>query len=106
MQSDEVTGRTGRPRSDAYMVNDDCSCFWFWGMARAALVGIVLAGTVPFTTGYSSTGGSAKGGLIASVSKAQPDTVPEDDGGYQPPRSPSFNDSDWQLIEVRSVRGK
>ena len=29
---------------------------------------------------------------MASVINAQPGTVPEDDGGYQTPRSPSFND--------------
>ena len=44
-------------------------------------------------TGRSSTGGGAKAGLMASVITAQPGTVPEDDGGYQTPRSPSFNDS-------------
>ena len=93
MQSNQETHRIVRPLSDGHMFNHGCSCLWFCGRARAASLAIVLAGTVGLTTGCSSTGGSAKAGLIASLINAQPGVVPEDDGGYLPPRSPSFNDS-------------
>jgi hypothetical protein len=59
-------------------------------MIRAALLAIVLAGTVVFTTGCSSTGGGAKARLI--VPDSQPGIVAEDDGGYEPARNPGFND--------------
>ena len=91
--SNQETDRIARPRSDGYMFNDGSSWLWFCGMARASLLALVLAGTVTFTTGCSSTGGGARAGLIAPVINAQPGVVPEDDGGYLPPRSPSFNDS-------------
>ena len=93
MQSNKETHRIAWPLSDEHMFNDGWSCLWFCGRAKAALLAIVLAGTVALTIGCWSTGGSAKAGLIASLINAQPGTAPEDDGGYQPPRSPSFNDS-------------
>jgi len=93
MRSNQETHRIARALSDGHMFNNGCLCLWFWSRARAAWLAIVLAGTVGITTGCSSTGGGAKAGLIASVINAQRGTVPEGDGGYQPPRSPGFNDS-------------
>ena len=41
----------------------------------------------------ASTRGGTKAGLIAPVMNAQPGIVAKEDGGYKPPRSPSFYDS-------------
>jgi hypothetical protein len=90
MQSNHEMDRIARLRSEGHTFNDGCSCLGFCGVARAALLAIVLAGTVVFTTGCSSTGGGANARFIAP--DAQPGIAAEDDAGYQPPRSPDFND--------------
>ena len=89
MQSNQKMDRVARLRGDGHMVNGRCFCLRFCGIARAALLTIIVAGTVAFTTGCSSTGESAEARLIAP--DVQPDIVAEDDGGYQPARSPNFN---------------
>lgn len=52
----------------------------------------MFGGAVVLTTGCSSPGGGVKAGLIAPVINTQPGSVIENDGFYQPPRSPGFND--------------
>jgi hypothetical protein len=90
MQSNDGMDKIAWLRSAGRMFNDGCCCRWFCGTARAALLAIVFAGTVVFATGCSSTGGGTDARFIAS--DARPGVVGEDDAGYQPPRSPSFND--------------
>ena len=90
MQSNQKIDRIPRLRSDGHVSNGCCFYLWFCGMARAALLAIVFAGTVVFTTGCSSTEGGAKARLI--VPDAQPGIVAKDDGGYEPARSPAFSE--------------
>jgi hypothetical protein len=75
MQSNQEIDRIALPRSDGHMFNDLCSCPWSSDMGRATLLAIVLGGAVAFTTGCLSTGGGAKGGLIAPVTNSQPGIV-------------------------------
>jgi hypothetical protein len=92
MQSNQEIHRISSSRNGGRLFNDRCSCLWFSNVGRAALLAIIFGGALALTTGCSSTGGGAKAGLIAPVINTQPGIVPEDDGVYQPPRSPGFND--------------
>jgi len=90
MQSNHEMDRIARLRGEGHMFNDGFSCLGFCGVPRAALLAIVLGGTVVFTAGCSSRGGGATARLI--VPDVQPGIVAEDDGGYEPARSPAFTD--------------
>jgi hypothetical protein len=92
MQLNQHIERMARPWSGAKMLNDHCSGFFFNDMGRAALLAVVFGVVVLLATGCSSTGTGVKAGLIAPVTSASQDSVPEDDGFYHPPRSPGFND--------------
>jgi hypothetical protein len=92
MQLNQHIERMARPRSSAKMLNDYCSGFFFNDMGRAALLAVAFGVAVVLATGCSSTGGGVKAELIAPVTNAPQDSVPEDDGFYHPPRSPGFND--------------
>jgi hypothetical protein len=74
------------------MLNDRCSGFFFNDMGRAALLAVVLGVAVGLATGCSSTGAGFSARLVSPVLTTQQDSDPQDDGWYQPPRSPSFND--------------
>ena len=90
MQSNDGMDKIAWLRSAGRMFNDGCSRPWFCGMARAALLTIVFAGTVVFATGCSSTGGGANARFIAP--DVQTGIPGEDDARYQPARSPNFSD--------------
>lgn len=60
----------------------------FAGIARAVFFGLAVL----VATGCSSTGGGIKAGLVVPVNSSHQGSVSEDDGFYQPPRSPGFND--------------
>jgi hypothetical protein len=92
MQSNQHMERMTRPWSSAKTLNDRCSGFFCNDMGRAALLAVVFGVVVVLATDCSSTGGGVKAGLIAPVTSAPQDSVPEDDGFYHPPRSPGFND--------------
>ena len=57
-------------------------------IVQAAFFGLAVL----LATGCASTGGDVRTGLIAPVTTAHQGSVQEDDGFYQPPRSPGFND--------------
>jgi hypothetical protein len=89
MQSNDGMDKIARLRSAARVFNDGCSCRWFC-VVRAALLAIVFAGTVAFTTGCSSTGGGANARFMAP--DAQAGIPGEDKTGFQPARSPNFSE--------------
>ena len=60
----------------------------FTNFAEAAFFGLAVL----LATGCASTGGGVRTGLIAPAATAHQGSVQEDDGFYQPPRSPGFND--------------
>jgi hypothetical protein len=80
MQLNQHLERMFRPWSSAKMLNDRCSGFFFNDMGRAALLAVVFGVAVVLATGCSSTGGGVKAELIAPVTSAAQDSVPEDDG--------------------------
>lgn len=92
MRSKQEIDRIARARSDGHIFNDRDSCPCFSDKGRAALLAIVFGGAVALTTGCSSPGGGVTAGLIAPVINTQSGSVIENDGFYQPPRSPGFND--------------
>jgi hypothetical protein len=59
---------------------------------RLALLAMVLSIAGLATIGRSSTRQGVKAGLIVPVPSAHKYSVGNDDGSYQPPRSPGFND--------------
>ena len=92
MQLNQHIEKTARPWSNAKMFNDRCSGLFFNDIGRAALLAVLFGLAIVLATGCSSTGGSVKAGLMAPVTSAYQGFVREDDGFYQPPRSPRFND--------------
>ena len=60
----------------------------FTDFAHAAFFGLALL----LATGCASTGGGVRTGLIAPLTTAQQGSVQENDGFYQPPWSPGYND--------------
>jgi hypothetical protein len=50
--------------SNARMLNDRCSGFFFNDMGRAALLAVIFGVVVMLATGCSSTGGGVKAGLM------------------------------------------
>jgi hypothetical protein len=52
------------PWSNARMLNDRCSGFFFNDMGRAALLAVIFGVVVMLATGCSSTGGAVKARLM------------------------------------------
>ena len=77
MQSNQHRENMARPWSNAKMLNDRCSGFFFNDMGRAALLAVLLGVAVLLATGCSSTGGGVKAGLMTPVINSQQDAVPE-----------------------------
>ena len=92
MQFNQHIDKMTRPWSNAQMLNDRCSGLFFNDIGRAALLAVLFGLAIVLTTSCSSTGGSVKAGLIFPVTSAHQGSVREDNGFYQPPRSPGFND--------------
>jgi hypothetical protein len=92
MQLNQHIDKMARPWSNAKMLNDRCSGLFFDDIGRAALLAVIFGLALVLATGCSSTGGGVKAGLISPVTSAHQGSVREDDGFYQPPRSPGFND--------------
>ena len=59
-------------------------------MDQSALLVLLFGLMVVLTTSCTSTGGGVKAGLIAPVINVSQASANEN-GGYQPPRSPGFN---------------
>jgi hypothetical protein len=92
MQLNQHIDKMARPWSNTKMLNDRCSGLFFDDIGRAALLAVFFGLAIVLATGCSSTSGSVKAGLIVPVVSTQQGTVPENNGFYQPPRSPGFND--------------
>jgi hypothetical protein len=92
MQLNQSIDKMVRPWSNAKMLDDRCSGLFFNDVGRAALLAVIFGLAVALATGCSSMGGGLKAGLIAPVVDTQPGAVLANDGFYQPPRSPGFDD--------------
>jgi len=64
MQSNQHIEKMALPWSNARMLNDRCSGFFFNDTGRAALLAVIFGVVVMLATGCSSTGGGVKAGLI------------------------------------------
>jgi hypothetical protein len=53
---------------------------------------VLLGVTIALATGCSSTGTGISARLVSPVVTTQQNSDLQGDGGYQPPRSPGFND--------------
>ncbi len=92
MQSNQHIEKMALPWSNARMLNDRCSGFFFNDMGRAALLAVIFGVVVMLATGCSSTGAGFSTRLVNPVLATQGNSDSQDDGSYQPPRSPGFND--------------
>jgi hypothetical protein len=92
MQSNQHIEKMALLWSNARMLNDRCSGLFFNDMGRAALLAVIFGVVVMLATGCSSTGTGFSTRLVSPVLATQGNSDPQDDGWYQPPRSPGFND--------------
>jgi hypothetical protein len=92
MQSNQHIEKTALPWSNARMLNDRCSGFFFNDMGRAALLAVIFGVVVMLATGCSSTGTGISARLVSPVLATQGNSDWQDDGWYQPSRSPGFHD--------------
>jgi hypothetical protein len=74
------------------MLSDRCSGFFFNDTGRAALLAVIFGIVVMLATGCSSTGTGISTKLVSPVLATQGISDPQDDGWYQPTRSPGFDD--------------
>ena len=61
-------------------------------IGRATLLPAIFGLAVMLATGCASTSGGVKTALISPLKDTRGSSPPEDDGLYQPLRSPGFND--------------
>ena len=81
-----------RPSSSGSLLSDNCSGAFLNEITRAALLTIVLGVTVVLATGCEATSNGVNAQLISPVSNNQQASNSEDEGLYQPARSPAFSD--------------
>jgi hypothetical protein len=83
--------KAARPSGPGRIVRHHC--FGVFSNYIRPLLVVVLAATIVLATGCASTGTSFGARLMLSpLSTNQQPSVSVDDGSYQPPRSPGFND--------------
>jgi len=85
----------GRPfdrPSNGSLLTDACTGIFVKEIKQTAFLIVTLSVIVVLATGCASTGSSAKARLISPISTNQQDANSEDDGAYQPLRSPAFSD--------------
>jgi hypothetical protein len=75
------------------MLSDRCSGLFFNDTGRTAFLLVIFGVAVMLATGCATTGSGISTRLVSPVRTAQDNSDPQDDGWYQPPRSPGFNDS-------------
>jgi hypothetical protein len=92
MQTNQHIEKMALPLSNARMLSDRRSGFFFNDMGRATLLVVILGVVVILATGCSSTGTGFSTRLVSPVAATKGNSDPQDDGWYQPPRSPGFND--------------
>ena len=93
MKINQYLAKTACPSSSGTLRPEHRSGVFVKHIERAGLLAVALVATVVLATGCSSTGTGFGASLIKPVPNHQPTINSEDDGWYQPPRSPGF-DSD------------
>jgi hypothetical protein len=73
------------------LLTNYCSGFFFKGITRGALQTVVLGITVMLATGCASTSNGVSTGPVNPVATNLPAINSEDDGWYQPTRSPEYD---------------
>ena len=68
-----------------------CSGFYLPNIGRCALLAVALGLSAMLATGCSSTGERFQARLTGSTPTTPRVREPEDNGGYQPTRSPAFD---------------
>ena len=74
------------------MLSDRCSGLFYNDTGRTAFLVVIFGVAVMLATGCSTTGAGISTGLVSPVRTVQDNSDPQDDGWYQPPRSPGFDD--------------
>jgi hypothetical protein len=92
MQSNQHIEKMTLPCSNARMFGDRCSGLFFNDTGRTAFLVVIFGVAVMLATGCSSTGTGISTRLVSPVLATQGISDPQDDGWYQPPRSPGFDD--------------
>src|ERR1700737_94128 len=80
------------PLSSGSLLTDHCSGAFLNHIVRTALLAVVLGVAVVLATGCSSMDTGFHARLISPSTPNQQTASSEDNGGYEPPRSPSFSD--------------
>jgi hypothetical protein len=84
--------KTARPLGPGRLVRHHCFGVLLNRIKHSPLIALLLAATVVLATGCSSTGTNFSARLISPSPINQQPSISEDNGSYQPPRSPGFND--------------
>jgi hypothetical protein len=92
MKINRYIAKTSFRSSGGTFLTDHCSGAFLDEFKRSALLTGMLGVIVVLATGCSSTGAGLSARLIAPTVTNRPSVSPEDNGSYQPPRSPAFSD--------------
>jgi hypothetical protein len=84
--------KTALPSGPGRLVRHHCFGVFSNQIRQSPLLAVVLATTIVLATGCSSIGTGFSARLISPNPANQQTSNSEDDGWYQPPRSPGFND--------------
>jgi hypothetical protein len=91
MKINKYLVKTASPSSSGTLLPDDRFGVFVKHIERAGLLAVGLAAIVVLATGCSSTGTGFSERLISPVPNSPQATNSENDGRYQPPRSPGFD---------------
>jgi hypothetical protein len=92
MKSNQHIVKTPCPAGSGRLLTDYCSRSFLDRIGREELLAVVLGITVVLAPGCSSTGTAFNTRLISPLQTNQQAANFENDGSYQPPRSPGFHD--------------
>jgi hypothetical protein len=84
--------KTGYHSSSGSMLTDICSGAFVDEVKRSAFLIVILSVIVVLATGCSTMGTGSNARLISLIATNPQDANSENDGGYQPARSPAFSD--------------
>ena len=92
MKMNQYIGKTVYRSSSGKVLTDHRSDVSLTRIRRAALLTVVLGMTAVVATSCSSTGNGFTARLVSPVSPAQHGSDHENEGWYEPARSPAFNE--------------
>ena len=92
MKMNQYILKTAYRSSTGSLLTDHWSGVFLNHIRRAPLLTVVLGMIVVVATSCSSTGNGFNTRLVSPVSAAQQASDLEDEGGYEPARSPAFSD--------------